>query len=161
MGAAKADGCREFNLGLAPGYDIPAASDSFPSRTRIMRDMMLFLANCGEGIYAFQALGAGKARYGGEGRGVAGVTGPRVFLAHRALMPWLGLLDVYVCLKAPKAIGVGAGGRWRARPRRPAPPRRPPGRLTFCTPRPLPTPLQPLPSSSLALAAPCGRRGAR
>ena len=99
-----------FTLGLAPVYDLSA--EVF-TRARLLRDAHLFLRTCGNGLYAYQAVGGAKARWGGAGKGVPGVTSPHVYIAQRTWAPWtLELLDMWVCLRF---VGIGRGVHATAR----------------------------------------------
>lgn len=93
-----------FTLGLAPVYDLTA---EVYTRARLLRDAHLFLRTCGNGLYAYQAVGGAKARWGGAGKGVPGVASPHVYIAQRTWAPWtLELLDMWVCLRF---VGIGRG----------------------------------------------------
>jgi len=99
-----------FTLGLAPVYDLSA--DVY-TRARLLRDAHLFLRTCGNGLYAYQAVGGAKARWGGAGKGVPGVSSPHVYIAQRTWAPWtLELLDMWVCLRF---VGIGRGVHATAR----------------------------------------------
>jgi hypothetical protein len=93
-----------FTLGLSPVYDLTA--EVF-GRARLLRDAHLFLRACGNGLYAYQAVGGAKARWGGAGKGVPGVASPHVYIAQPTWAPWtLELLDMWVCLRF---VGIGRG----------------------------------------------------
>jgi hypothetical protein len=93
-----------FTLGLSPVYDLSA--EVF-TRARLLRDAHLFLRTCGNGLYAYQAVGGAKARWGGAGKGVPGVSSPHVYIAQPTWAPWtLELLDMWVCLRF---VGIGRG----------------------------------------------------
>ncbi len=99
-----------FTLGLAPVYDL---SGEVFTRARLLRDAHLFLRTCGNGLYAYQAVGGAKARWGGAGKGVPGVSSPHVYIAQRTWAPWtLELLDMWVCLRF---VGIGRGVHATAR----------------------------------------------